>query len=268
MAKQFNASKYYNFVLADRELAARGGQYSFNSYTDTEGAYTGTPGSAAMYVTSKDDRGRDQGKYFNLSQQHYVFRVREGEKDTYQRSQFEFLKNHPGCQDSPNGSYLGEGDDRIQLGIIFKLLDTEGDAKFALEIAKRKTQAEVSVFELDDETLKDMAAHIGEFGAATELMRTKVYQWAGTRPADYFEVLNSGERAIRAVVRKALSEGIFKKSGEIIKWEGTLIGGNEDDAVSNLMRQKDILEALQKKMGLSNEVKLRGKPGPKTAIAK
>jgi hypothetical protein len=268
MSKQFKPAKVYNFVLCDRELAAKGGQISFSSYTDMSGEYTGEPGRAAIYVTSKDGQGRDKGKYFNLSQQHYNFVVREGEKDIYGRRQFDYLANHPNCKDSPNGTYLGEGDERIQIGIVFKLMDTEGDAEVALETAKRKARAESIALEIDDATLQDIAAHIGIFGEANDLMRHQVYQWAGRKPIDYFEVLNSGDRAIRAIVRKALQEGIFTKKGEVIQWSGTLIGSNEDDAVSKLMREKDVLQALEKKMGLSNEVKVKGKPGPKTALAK
>lgn len=265
MAKQFNTSKFFNFVLVDRDLAAKGGEVAFNAYTDSEGAYTGEKGRAALYVTSKDAQGRDKGKYFNLSQQHYNFSVREGEKDIYGRSQFDFLANYPGCAGSPNGTYIGEGEDRVQIGVLFKLMDTAGDAEIALETAERKTKAEASALEVDEETLQDLAAHIGVFGAPDKLMRHQVYQWAGKRPLDYFEVLNSGDRAIRAIVRKALQQNIFTKKGDVIQWSGTLIGSNEDDAVSKLMREKDVLEALQKKMGLSNEVKIKGKPGPKSS---
>ncbi len=268
MAKQFNTRKFYNFVLVDRQLAAKGGEIAFNSYTDTAGHYTGEPGRAAQYVTSKDQNGRDKGKYFNLSQSHYNFRVTEGEKDIYGRSQYDFLANYPGCAGSPNGFYTGEGDDRVQLGVLFKLMDTDGDAKIALETSIRKTKAEASALEVDDETLKDLAAHIGTFGEAGDLMRHQVYQWAGKRPADYFEVLNSGDRGIRAIVRKALEQNIFTKKGTIILWGETVIGSNEDDAVAKLMREKDIIDALQEKMSLSNEVAIKSRPGPKKSLSK
>lgn len=266
--KQFKPARFYNFVLADRNLAAKGGEVAFNSYTDFAGAYTGAPGSPAMYVTSKDGSGRDKGKYFNLSQTHYNFTVREGEKDIYGRSQFDFLANYPGCEGSPNGNYIGEGEDRQQIGVLFKLLDTAADAEIALETAERKTKAEASALEVDDETLKDLAAHLGYFGPADKKMRHQVYQWAGKRPIDYFEVLNSGDRAIRAIIRTAVQEGVFKKKESIVMWGSTVIGSTEDDAVSHLMRNKDVLDAVQKKMGLSNEVKIKSKPGPKPSIAK
>jgi|GEM_PF-5907586 len=266
--KQFNPKKIHNFVLVDRNVSGSK-EYAFNSYTDTAGTYTSQPGSVAMYVQSKDDRGRDKGKYFNLNQSHSNFMVREGEKDIYGRSQFDFLANSPDCKDSPNGFYQGEGEDRVQVGVIFKLMDTAGDADVAIEASKRRAKAEMSALEVDDETLQDLAAHIGIFGEANNLMRHQVHQWASKRPLDYFEVLNSGDRAIRAIVRKAVSEGIFTKKGEIIMWGATVVGPTEDGAVSNLMRDgKDILEALEKKMDLSNKIELKGKPGPKPKLEK
>jgi hypothetical protein len=258
--------KVYNFVLADRELASKGGLSAWNSYTDREGIF-GPPGNAVMYVTGRDDKGRDIGKYFKLDQNYYNFTVREGEKDVYGKSQFEFLSNAPMCEGSPNGTYLGEGEDRIQIGVLFKLMNTDKDAKIAVETAKRKVDAESSAMNLDDETLTEIAAHIGCFGEPGDLMRHTVYQWAGRRPLEYFTVLKSGDRAVRAIIRKALQDGIFTKKGEIIMWASTVIGSNEDDAVGKLLREKEILEALQDKVDLKTGIQIKGKPGPKKANA-
>lgn len=252
----------YNFVLADRDLAAKGGLHAFNSYTDREGKF-GPPGNTVMYVTGRDDKGRDIGKYFKLDQNFYNFTVREGEKDVYGKSQFEFLAYAPQCEGSPNGHYIGEGEDRIQVGVLYKLMNTDKDAKIAIETAKRKADAEASSLSIDDETLTEIAAHIGQFGEPGDFMRHKVYQWAGKRPLEYFEVLKSGDRAIRAIIRKALQDGIFKTKGTVIMWESTVIGSNEDDAVAMLLREKAMLEALQEKVDLKTDLKIKGKPGPK-----
>lgn len=277
MAK-FNPIKQYNFVLADRNLAAKGGSVTFKSYTDYTGSFTGQPGTPAQYIVSKDEHGKDKPKWFSLSQQHYNFTVREGESDIHGRSQYDFLINHPQCEGSPNGTYnrdergeivIREDGKRDQLGVLFKLMNTAADAEIALDAAIRKTKAEASALELDDETLQDVAAHIGIFGAPDKLMQHRVYQYAGKYPIDYFQILESGDRPVRAIIRKAISQGIFTTKGEVIMWGSTVVGPNEDGAVSNLLRDgKDILEALRKKMGLSLELNVKGKPGPKAKLEK
>ncbi len=272
MANLSKPRKVYNFVLVDRELAAKGGVSAFCSYTDREGVFGSdmkppSPGTAVMYVTSrtttKDGNVVDVGKWFKLDQNLYNFMVRDGETDIYGRSQYEFLANAPMCEGSPNGAYIGEGEDRIQTGVLFRLMNTDKDAKFALEIAQRKVDAEYSAMKLDEQTLVEMANQIGFYGEPGDQMRHKVYQWAGKRPIEYFEVLKSGDRAVRAIIRKALHEGIFKTKGTVIMWESTIIGSNEDDAVSMLLREKAMLEALQEKVDLKTNLVIKGKPGPK-----
>lgn len=268
MAKQFNSRRVFNFVLVDRELAVKGGLTAFRSYTDHAGAL-GDPGRGVMYVTGKDQDGRPLAKYFEMNHQHYNFTVREGDKDLNGISMFEFLSYAPQCAGSPNGTYIGEGEDRKQIGIVFKLMDTDKDAELALEAGIRKTKAEASALAVDEETLKDLAAHIGHFGEPGDLMRIKVYQWAGKRPVDYFEVLNSGDRALRAIVRKALEQKIFTRKGPMIMWESELIGSNEDEAVARLSREKAIVEALQNRLSeLHTDIQIKGTPGPKKVAAK
>lgn len=258
--------KVYNFVLADRELAAKGGLSAFCSYTDTEGVF-GNPGSGVQYVTGRDEKGRDIGKWFKMDQSHYNFMVREGEKDVYGKSQYDFLANAPMCEGSKNGTYTGEGDDRTQIGVLFKLMNTDRDAEIAMKAARRKVEAESSAMNVDDETLIELAAHIGYFDNPGELMRHRVYQWAGKKPEDYFSVLKSGDRAVRAIIRKSLQEGIFTQKGEVIMWASTVIGSNENDAVGFLLREKDIMDALQEKVQLGVNIVVKSKPGPKKIAA-
>lgn len=263
MTKQFNTKKIYNFVFADRNAAAEGGSYSFNSYTDIKGAL-GPSGARIIYDEGQKDRhGRPVGKYFALNQSHYNLQAREDQADTKGLLLYDFLRNHPDCEGSPNGTYIGDGEDKIQLGVKFKLMNTAKDAQVALDAGIQKTKAQASALELDDNTLQEVAAHIGAFGEADELMRVKVYDWAGKRPKDYFEILHSGDRAVRAIIRKAIIDGIFRKQGEVIMWDNTVIGSNENSAVSTLLGDKRMLDALQENVDLKTEVKVKGKPGPK-----
>lgn len=284
---KFNANKVYNFVLINRNVAAEGGRLSFRTYTDRVGVFK-NPGAAVFYDdgTMNINRGTKAGKVFSLDQNHYNIQAREGQKDYKGLSMIDFLMNAGMCWGSPNGIYeYGDGGfvpdevltnlnrDEIetrletgefrQSGVWFKLMNSDKDAEIALEAAELKNKAESSVLAIDDKTLEEIAALIGVYGPAGKLMKKKVLDFASKRPADYLKILNAGDRAVRAIVRKSLADGTFTTRGSIIMWEETVIGPNEDEAVSKLMSDKAMLEALQDKAELNTDVKIKGKPGPK-----
>lgn len=285
MAKSFN--KIFNFVLVDRNLAAEGGRFTFRNYTDKVGVFK-NPGAVVFYDdgTMNINRGTKAGKAFTLDQNHYNIQAREGQVDYKGLSLIDFLMNAGICWGSPNGTYeYGEGgfvpDHEIaklsreeietrletgefkQFGVKYKLMNTDKDAEIALDAAELRNKAESSALAIDDKTLEDIAAILGIFGSAGKLMRKKVFDYATKRPADYFKLLNSGDRAIRAIVRKSIADGTFTRKGSVIMWEETVIGPNEDEAVSRLMSDKAMLDALQDKAELHTDVKVPAKRGPK-----
>lgn len=278
-------NQIYNFVLIDRELFASGGRYTLRTYTDRAGVFK-NPGAGIFYDdgTVNPFKGTKAGKPFTLDQNHYNIQAREGQADFKGLKLIDFLLNAGECWGSPNGTYqYGEGgnvsDEEIaslkrdeietrletgefkQIGAKFKLMNTDKDAEIALDAAELRNKAETSALAIDDQTLEDIAAHIAVFGKAGKLMRKKVLDYASKRPADYFKLLNAGDRAVRAIVRKSLADGTFTKKGQIIMWEETVIGPNEDEAVSKLMSDKNMLEALQDKAELNTDVKVPKKGG-------
>lgn len=284
---RFNANKVYNFVLINRNVAAEGGRLSFRTYTDRIGVFK-NPGAAIFYDdgTMNINRGTKAGKVFSLDQNHYNIQAREGQKDYKGLSMIDFLMNAGMCWGSPNGTYeYGDGGfvpdeviaslerDEIetrletgefkQIGAWFKLMNSDKDAEIALEAAELKNKAESSALAIDEKTLEEIAALIGVYGTPGKLMKKKVLDFASKRPADYLKLLNAGDRPVRAIVRKCIEDGTFTRKGQIIMWEETVIGPTEDDAVSTLMNDKNMLEALQTKAELNTDVKIKGKPGPK-----
>jgi hypothetical protein len=264
MAKQFNSDKYHYFVLL-QEVAYKTetdgpnagktrpaiGSVGFRTYTDKSGAF-GRKGAPVEYVVSRDGNGRDKGKYFTLDQAHNAFMVRDGDCDIYEKSMFDFIKNHPWCEGSPNGVYVNtpEGD-RVQLDVKFRLMNTEADAEVALEASLNRSKAVLSASEIDDQTLVEVAAiGVGYHGNPDKMMRHKVVEWANKRPKDYFEVLNSGDRAVRALIRKAISENVFQVKHPLIYWDNRLIGTDEDAAVKSLMDDADLMTALNERVKL------------------
>lgn len=203
------------------------------------------------YVTTRDENQRDKSKRFRFTEDLRRFLTRKSDVDLYGRSQYEFLKNHPACEGSPNGNYeKDEFGNKVQTGIVFKEMDEAKDARVALDAEKAVSDAKTSALNLDDETLQEVANIIGYYGPVDEIMQLRVVEHAGKRPTEYNQILTSGTRIYRAVLRKALSEGLLTKKGTIIMFGETLIGADEDDAVAKLIKDKDMLKALSDKVNI------------------
>jgi len=266
MKKPFNSNNLTYFVLTGigLEKINRGGTHSMSSYVDYAGAF-GSPGATIKYITSRDDKGRDKGKYFTWSESHRRFVVREGERDINGITQYDFLRNSPECEGSPNGTY---GPDGSQTGIVYREMNTAKDAEVALEADQSRIKAQASALELEPSVLAEVAAHIGVFASAEDpnalIMRVRVVDWAGKNPGDYFDVLNSGDREVRAVLRKAIADGILSVKGTMIQWENTVIGADENAAVSRLIADPAVYSALKEKIDFKSVptpvVKKAGRP--------
>lgn len=275
--KFYNSFKY-NFVCTDRDMVAKGGGYTFRTYPDKTGAYTGTPGMDAMYDDGTRLRGVLTGKTFSMNQSHYNLQAMEGQTDNNKRKLVDFFLCHPGCEGSPNGEYQSadgrpisdkllsdregltakiKSGEITQLGVKFRLMDGVKDAKLKLETGKRRAEAQVSACEIDDDTLKEVAAvAVGIFGEADDIMRDAVYEYAGRKPMDYFKLLETGDRAIRAIIRRSIADGTMTMKGTSIYWAETLIGSSEDTAVSTLQSDNQMLESLQESSNIKTQVKV------------
>lgn len=261
-------------------MVARGGSYSFRNYTDLNGVF-GNPGAEVIYDDGTKDRlGKPTGKIFSLGQSHYKLQAREGQKDYKELSLADFFMNAPMCEGSPNGIYYDtegysvppeELKDRktnliriksgeiTQTGIEFRLMEDEVDAQFALDIGLKRAEAQLSTGKIDENVLSEIAAMIGVFGKPDQTMRHQVYEFAGRKPQDYFKYLNTGDRGIRALIRKGISDGTLTKKGSIIYWEETVLGNNEDAAVALLLGESKMFEALQSKVDLQIQRKKSSK---------
>lgn len=270
----------YDFVVADRNMVATGKGYSFRGYTDKAGVF-GNPGAEAIFNDgTKNAQGRPIGKAFSVNQSHYKLQAREGQKDADEKALVDFFKNAPFCLGSPNGDYTdAEGGfvdleevkniaqnlvklktgELIQHNVKIKLMDDELDAKMAFETGVKRVEAQMSVAQIDDETLTEIAAMIGEFGKPDKSMRLKVFEFAGKRPLDYFRHLESGDRSIRAVIRKGLADGVLTQKGPVIYWETTPMGHSEDAIVSALLADASQLKALKEKLDFKSDKKTKTK---------
>lgn len=277
--KPFKEIKQYFFVLLPEVLYKQEtsgpnvgkmvpamGTFSFRDYTDKTNALGKGSGISVQYVISKDARGRDRGKFFTLSQSHNAFMVNDTDTDLYGVRMYDFIANSPFCEGSPNGNYRrDENGDLIQVNIMFRLMNSEADAEVALEADIRRSKAQLSAAEIDEQTLLEVATiGLGRTGDPDKVMRHAVVQWAGKRPQDYFDILDSGDRPIKSAIRRALSDRIFEQKGSLIYWGQTLIGADEDTAVATLMKDEQLLNALKEKVNIRSA----DKPKPKVVKKK
>src|SRR5689334_14297101 len=117
------------------------GSISFRTYTDIAGVF-GKPGADVQYVTSRNQNGQERGQYFTINQAHNAIMARKEESDLHGKSKFDFIKNSPYCEGSKNGTYITNSEgDRIQTGVVFRLMNTEADAAVALEANIRSSKA-------------------------------------------------------------------------------------------------------------------------------
>lgn len=228
-------------------------------YHDFEGIFgkrAEDKGKYVEYVSSKDEKGRDRAKRFRFDASLRRLSTREFDRDIYGKSQYEFLKNHPGCEDSPYGSYTeDEFGNKVQTGVMFRELDSEADARVALEADTQRITAQAEALNLDKETMTEIANILGYYNQPPDITKLRVVEWAGKRPVEYFQLIKAGDRSLRAAVRKALADGIFKQKGELVMWGETIVGSNEDAAISQLAGDKEMLSALQEKLGLKKPSK-------------
>ena len=257
MKKPFNSNNYSFFVLCGEGLAKinRGGTFSFANYLDKAGTL-GDPGSTVQYVVTKDSKGNPKGKFFAWNESHRKFQVREGEKSINGITQYDFLKNAPECEGSPNGNYTIKGE---QIGVMYREMNTTKDAEVALEADMGRINAQSAALQLDSQTLAEVAAFIGVFADEKDpdgsIMKVRVIDWAGKHPLDFNTTLLSGDRPIRALIRKAVSDGTFDKRGEIIYWNNSMLGPDEDAVVKAVLEDKLLFSTLKDKIKLVSEKK-------------
>ena len=257
---KFKEVNHVHFVVVGSflETVNRGGSVALQlGYTDHSGKVAKNKGDYVEYVMSRDEKGKNKAKRFRFDSSFRRLLTRLTDTDINQVSQYDFLKNHPGSEGSPNGTYDSKGN---QTGVVFRELNSAKDATVALQSDRQRNEALTSAFNLEEETLTEVANIIGYYGEPDDLMKLKVVEFAGKRPAEYTELLNSGDRSLRALLRKALSEDIFTRKGALIMWEQTVVGSNEDDAIATLHRDKEMYDALKNKLDI-DAPKPKGGPG-------
>ena len=225
--ERFDYNNYAYFVLRQDFM---GGTHGFTGYTDRDG-------NACFIWDGRTDRnGNPIPRKFKFSRKERVMRIPLKQKDKNGVSVVEFLEKHPDCDGSPNAE-----PGRVA---IFARMNDERDATKALEAKRLRLKAENHVLELSDEDAMEIATLFGVFTDKPAIARHALLENAGNEPDSYLSIVNDPLIDTRIVLRKAMREGIVERKGGIYKWEGEVLGADENDAVKKLIKDAEVYDAL------------------------
>lgn len=220
----YNTDKFVYFV-SKRQYGA---PYGFTSYTDENG-------ELRMIAQKKDKNGDIIPRRFNFGRRDRTMRIPKNQKDILGNSVVEFLRNHPECKNSPNN-----------LGItLFEEINEDASANLAIKAKSARIDAEQKALTLEGEDLIDMCALIGQFGSKESVLKHKILDYAGNEPDKFLELYDAPDRKTRSLIRQGLIAGVLDKKGNMISWETTVIGVDEDSAVTTIGKDKKLANALE-----------------------
>jgi hypothetical protein len=154
----------------------------------------------------------------------------------------EFLRNCPNCKGSPMGAY---GHDGVQLDYYFAEVNDEKTAQEALDSEMEKLEAQNIAMKVKGQEYVDLCALIGLFNKEDAIMRYGLVDFARTTPVKFMEMYNDPIRQIKSLIRRGISSKVIEKRGEMLTWEKTLLGVNEEDAVAKLKMDDQLYKALK-----------------------
>lgn len=148
----------------------------------------------------------------------------------------DYLANSPWTEGSPN--LKGEA--------TIKKFDEVKDAKVGVDRRKRRLEAGNIALNLAPDQMAQMAQLIGVFSDDKNVQMNRVLEFADQDPEAFLEFYNSADREVKAVVKKGLKTGVLKNKGKMIMWDKDMVGADEADAVSNLLKDQTKLDAIKK----------------------
>lgn len=210
--------------------------YGFQTYNDPK------TGLSKGFIVGRDSKGNPIYKKwrFNNDSMRQI-RVGKDEQDVDGQNAIEFLRNSPECMGNPNGHYV-EGS---QVLTYFKELNEGKDAAEAVKVRKDMLTVQNAVLALKGEKLRNFAANIGVFNDDDNILVHRALDFASNYPTRALEFLEDPSSDVKALVKKALRNQVFSLDGKQIKWEGKLIGADEDDAVSSLLKDEKLKKAIE-----------------------
>lgn len=219
-----NDSDYVMFVFTSPYNVSWG----FTGYVDNKG-------EIKQYILSYDKNGQPIPFRWRFDQNHRVLKIHKEQKDRTGQLAVDYLKNCPECKDSPNSRGVH----------FFKVMDTEVDAQIALDVTQLKVEAMNIALTIKDQEYQDLLVMVGILTGKEGEKRFRLVDMAQNEPAKFMKAYNDPTRKLRALVRRAVSTGVFEKNGTMILWEGKVFASNEDEAIEKISQEPKLLKAIE-----------------------
>lgn len=238
--KVFKQPEYVYFVFAKGTNAG----YGFSTYVDSVGAL-GSPGKMVSISYQLDKSNRPVPYFFSMSARDRVLKVEKNKVDMNGTSVVEFLRSSPECKGSPNGQYNANGDEDSQMNVFFKEMNEENDAKLALDAKDYRRNAENLAAALTLDEVYDLNAVMGEFRRGELLARHAIMEKAGNKPDVFMDAYNNPQRKALSIIKRGLDKKVLTMQGTVIIWNKTTLGLDEQEAATNIQKDKKLFEGLE-----------------------
>jgi len=236
--KQYKKPEYVYFVFTKGGNAG----YGFSSYTDRVGVF-GSPGSIASISYQLDKNNKPIPYVFSMSVRDRALKVDKYKTDMNGISVVEFLRNSPECKDSPNGEYLEDG---TQVNVWFKEMNEESDAEIALSAKAFRRKAENIAADLSIEEVYDVNALLGYFDTKELMARHYIMEVAGNKPQVFMNAYENPQRQALSLIKKGINRKVVSQNGNVVVWNKTTLGIDQQEAATALAKDKKLFESLQK----------------------
>jgi hypothetical protein len=149
----------------------------------------------------------------------------------------EFIANSP----------FTEGSKNLRGVPTIKLFDEVKDATTGIERKELRLKAGNAALEIrtNPERLAELARMIGCFRDEKDVQLNRVLEFADQDPEQFLKYVESPDTSVASLLKKGVDCGALKKKGKMIMWEKESLGADFDDAVSNLMKDKDKAKAVR-----------------------
>lgn len=232
-------NNYVYFVLVRNGNAS----YSFTGYTDQE-----TGDTKVMHMGRKDHHGNDVPHRFKFDRAHRSMRIPKNRKDIHGNLMVDFLRGFPECLNSPNGQYRVVDGEKVHINMWFKEMNEGKDAMIAVDAKRTKIDAETTALNLKGDELSEMAILCGTMTTDEGMQLHRVLEYAGASPETFLELYNRPSRKATVLLKKAVAAGLVTTRGTMFIWEEITLGANEDLAVSKLMEDTTMRDAIEQNL--------------------
>ena len=215
--------------------------YTFSGYTDKV-----TGEIKYIYKGRKDRNGNEIPHTFRFDRAHRTIRLHKDAVDIQGTNIANFLRDYNECGGSKNGAYVtGADGEKVQIGVRFVEVKEAEDAMVAIEAKVIKNKAENIALNLNGTDLREVALLCKVANEDVGIMKHHLVDYAGAYPATFMECYESTERKASALLLRAVDAKEVSVRGTIYKWGTVSLGSTYDLAVSKLVSDEEIAEALE-----------------------